>query len=290
MSMWTTLQGRGDVGTRMASADADLAALDGRNAMSDQIARAAKVHLQAISGAPNLQKEIGTKAYILDRLFGPQCPLTRGFTKELIPFIDNNFEAFERQVSTTTACTTFAYDVSRVEARYYNSCITASSNEAVGDPGAVTPVSFQLLVDELRWGRYKGQQLPASLQLLLLPNNGSPPPSTDDPIGPAPQVPDTPGDGGANRPPGREGNPIQNPWPINRLRLRAGENTRGVLRNAAALPTVNEGVFCKRWHLGMSCFTGCPRVKSHVHPPASVIDSVATALATERRAAAAAAV
>ena len=57
--MWSTLQGKGDIGTQLASADADLVALDGRNAMIDQIARAAKVHLQVISGAANLQKEIG---------------------------------------------------------------------------------------------------------------------------------------------------------------------------------------------------------------------------------------
>ena len=55
--------------------DADLVALDGWNTMSDQIARAAKVHLQKISGATNLQKELGTKGYILDRLFGSQSPL-----------------------------------------------------------------------------------------------------------------------------------------------------------------------------------------------------------------------
>ena len=50
----------------MASADADLAALDNQNAMADQIMRAAKVHLQPIVGAIALQKEIGTKVYILD--------------------------------------------------------------------------------------------------------------------------------------------------------------------------------------------------------------------------------
>ena len=142
----------------MALADADLADLDRRITTSDQIDQAAKVHLQTISGANNLQKEIGTKAHILDQLFGPQCPLTCGFTKDLIPFIDNNFEVFERQVSSTTACTIFAYNVSRVEVQYYNFCITALSIEVVRDLVAVTPVSFQLLVDKLRWGRYKARR------------------------------------------------------------------------------------------------------------------------------------
>ena len=79
MSMWTTLQGTGDVGERMASADADLTALDGRNALAEQVARAAKVHLQPISGVTNLQREIGTKTYILSKLFGNTCPLVEGY-------------------------------------------------------------------------------------------------------------------------------------------------------------------------------------------------------------------
>ena len=37
MSMWTSLQGREEVGTPIALADADLAALDRRNTTSDQI-------------------------------------------------------------------------------------------------------------------------------------------------------------------------------------------------------------------------------------------------------------
>lgn len=273
----------------MASADADLAALDGRNAMSDQIARAARVHLQTVSGAHNLQKELGTKGYILDRLFGSKCPLARGYKEELIPFIDDNFESFERQVNSTSACTTFAYDVSRVEARYYNGCVAASSTCDLGDAGAVTPVSFQLLIDELRWGRYRGQQLPASLQLLLLPSNGSPaasdPPLHQPPAAtPPPSTPVDSGDGGRQN---REGTPVQNPRPIQRLRLQPGENTRGILRNIS-LPVVNGGVFCKRWHLGMTCFSNCQRVRSHVHPPLATVDTVASHLGVERAAAAAA--
>ena len=68
--MWTTLQGKEDVGKRMALLDANLTALDGQNAVVDQIARAARVHLRPISGATNLQREIGTKTYILFKLFG----------------------------------------------------------------------------------------------------------------------------------------------------------------------------------------------------------------------------
>lgn len=56
MSLCTSLQGTTDIGYRMATADADMAALDGRNAAADQIARAARIHLQAIHDAQNLQK------------------------------------------------------------------------------------------------------------------------------------------------------------------------------------------------------------------------------------------
>ena len=87
--MWTILQGKEDVGDRMASADANLMALDGRKAVADQIARAARVHLQTISGATNLQREIGTKTYILSKLFGNACPLVQGYAS-VISWIDEN--------------------------------------------------------------------------------------------------------------------------------------------------------------------------------------------------------
>ena len=291
MSMWTTLQGNGDVGERMASADADLTALDGRNALADQVARAARVHLQRISGATNLQREIGTKTYILSKLFGGSCPLVEGYTS-VVTWIDENFASFERQVSTTASCTSFAYDLSRTEAAYYNACIRASTTALLGDPGGRTPISFAMLLDELTWGRYRGQPLPASLQSLLLPSStpstlASPPQSTPDTAG-TPPGSDTPNTPGLGRVAGREGDPITNRRPIARLRLLPGENTRDALRRAT-LPTMNSCTFCKRWHLGMSCWSRCARVASHRHPPNAVIDTVAGALVTERAATAAAA-
>ena len=99
MSIWTTLQGAGDVDNRMASADADLTALNGRNALPDEVAQVVKVHLQPISGAINLQKEIGTKTYILSKLFGGACPLVEGYAS-VVTWIDKNFALFQRQVST----------------------------------------------------------------------------------------------------------------------------------------------------------------------------------------------
>ena len=109
----------------MATADADITALDGRNTLTDQVARAAKVNLQYISGATNLQREIFTKTYILSKLFGGACPLVEGYAS-VVTWIDNNFVSFERQVSTTAMCTSFAYDLSQTEVAYYNTCIRAS--------------------------------------------------------------------------------------------------------------------------------------------------------------------
>ena len=78
----------------MASADADLTSLDGRNIHADQVARAVKVHLLPILGATNLQREIGTNTYILATLFGESCPLVKGYTS-VVSWIDANFTSFE---------------------------------------------------------------------------------------------------------------------------------------------------------------------------------------------------
>lgn len=45
MSIWTTLQGRGDIGDRIGETNAEMTDLDYRNAHADQIIRAVKVHL-----------------------------------------------------------------------------------------------------------------------------------------------------------------------------------------------------------------------------------------------------
>ena len=289
MSMWTTLQGEEDVGEQMASVDADLTALDGRNVQADQVARAAKVHLQPISGATNLQREIGTKTYILAKLFGGSCPLVEEYTS-VVTWIDENFTSFERQVTTTSSCTSFAYDLSRAEAAYYNACIRASTTVLLDDPGRRTPVSFTRLLDELTWGRYRGQRLPVSLQTLLLPSTTPPttlsqphpiPPDTNG-TSPGSDLTTTPSLGHGS---GQEGDPIANPRPIPCLRLLARENTQDISRRTS-LPTMNRCTFCKRWHLGMSCWTQCARVASHRHPSNAIINTVTEALVSKRATAA----
>ena len=95
----------------MTSVDVDLSALGRRNNMADQVFRAVKVHLQTISGATNLWKEIGTKKYILSKLFGPKCPLIEGYIL-VVEYVDANFESIEQQVQTTTICTSLVYNLS----------------------------------------------------------------------------------------------------------------------------------------------------------------------------------
>ena len=72
--MRTSLQGHGDFGIRMTTLDTDIVAMDGRNSHANQIYQAAKIYLQAISGASNIQKELETKCYILHLLFSPRVP------------------------------------------------------------------------------------------------------------------------------------------------------------------------------------------------------------------------
>ena len=176
------------------------------------------MHLQPIAGATTLQRETGTKTYILSKLSGDTCPIIKGYTS-VVTWIDENFAPFGPQVSTTGRCTSFAYDLSRVDAAYYNSCIRASKTALLRDPGKRTPVSFTILLEELTWGRYCGQDLPTSLQSLLLPSNM--PSSTTSYLAPTPLDPsgtppdtDSPPTPGEGRGAGRDGNPIVNPCPI----------------------------------------------------------------------------
>ena len=53
------------------------------------------MHLQPISRVSNLQKEIGTKMYILSNLIGTTRPLVEGYAS-VVTWIDENFASFER--------------------------------------------------------------------------------------------------------------------------------------------------------------------------------------------------
>ena len=208
----------------------------------------------------------------------PKCPLVEGYTS-VVEWIDSTYESFKQQFQTTTLCTSLAYDLSRVEAWYYNPCSHVSTPALLEDPGAQTPLSFQMLLDELTWGRYRGQPLLTALQLLLLPVNGRGRQTTH----PQPPPPGSANPGGTHqgRGNGRDREPIANPHPITCLHILQGENTQNILRTAT-LPTITGYTFYKYWYLGVHYFSQCTRVASHIHPSQATIDTVVPALAVER--------
>ena len=146
---------------------------------------------------------------------------------------------------------------------------------------------FTMLIDELTWGQYRGQPLPAALQSLLLLVNTPPTKSPQPDPTPPDLIGTPPGTDFTNLPgrgTGRDGDPIVNPRPP-RLCLLPAENTRDVLRRTP-LPTMNGCTFYKRWYLGMSFWTKCARAASHRHPSSATVNTVAEALVAERAAAA----
>ena len=59
--------------------------------------------------------------------------------------------------------TTLLYDVSRRWSLYLNRCMTTSSSEDVGVPGAIVPFSVEPMLLELESWRYVGTLLPSTL-------------------------------------------------------------------------------------------------------------------------------
>ena len=80
---------------------------------------------------------------------------------------------------------------------------------------------------------------------------------------------------------GTDGDPCPNACPIQRLRLLLRENTQGVCQNAA-LPILGGVEFCKRWHMGLSCFREFPKKGSHVQPSVAVVEKFAQAMTRAR--------
>ena len=160
-----------------------------------------------------------------------------------------------------------------------------------------TPCSLQFIINELDHGRYVGRQLPASLPGLLNVRARRRALEETSTSSPAPHIRYEPADDGNNnqgrrgalvaprgcRRKDRSGEAIAKPRPIQCLRLLPGENTRGICREVA-LPTLGGVAFCKRWHLGYTCFGDFPRAASHVHPPVAVVNEVAALMAGERAA------
>ena len=76
----------------------------------------------------------------------------------------------------------------------------------------------------------------------------------------------------------RDGEVVPNPRPIQRLRIFSGENMRGMCRDVA-LPTLGGFAFCKRRHMGHTCFGDFSQADSHLHPTGAVVHEVAAAMA-----------
>ena len=96
------------------------------------------------------------------------------------------------------------------------------------------------------------------------------------------------GGGGFILPRGRRrnegtGEVIPNPRPIQCLRILSGENTREICRYVD-LPTLGGVAFCKRCHMGYTCFGDGPRAASNLHPAGAIVDEVATVMAADRAA------
>ena len=157
-------------------------------------------------------------------------------------------------------------------------------------------MSFRYLIDELDHGRYTGRALPRSLHDLLTVCAGQCAALAlvaALPL-PAPRTIDVDyrsggrGSGGGRvivprgwRRNDRDGEVIPNPRPIQHLWILIGENTRGVCRDVA-LPTLAGVAFCKRWHMGYTCFGDCPQAASHHHPVEDIVDKVAAAMEADR--------
>ena len=76
---------------------------------------------------------------------------------------------------------------------------------------------------------------------------------------------------------------IPNPRPIKRLCILSGENMQGMRRDVA-LPILDGVAFCKRWHMGNTCFGDFPRAVSHLHPMGDIVDEVAEAIVADQAA------
>ena len=79
---------------------------------------------------------------------------------------------------------------------------------------------------------------------------------------------------------GQEGTPLTKPARISVLTLQSGENTCDVLRNVD-LPSLGGSLWCKCWHHGGRCFSGCDRKGNHIPPTAVALATVITALKIE---------
>ena len=231
--------------------------------------------LAVVAGPLRKATEMGTHAYVLHSLLGEACLVVQAILP-LVAWIDRNWTVWVRLMADQETMTRFAYDVLWIVLAYLNDCILASTAATEGDPGARILVSFRYLIDELDHGRYTGRTPPRSIQYLLIVRTGRLAALTSSAALPPPasQYIDVDGiaggGGGAIVPRGRrrnnrDGEIIPNPRPIQRLCILGGENKQGMCWDVE-LPTLGGVDFCKRWHMGYTCFGDFLRAASHLHP------------------------
>ena len=109
--MWTSLQGVEDMGESIAASDEDVAVLDGKNAVADQIIWAARVVLWVLVGHLTTKQKLGTCWYLLGFLLAPWCSLVWAL-RYLIITTNKNFSSFLGKIVTSHWYTALAFDVS----------------------------------------------------------------------------------------------------------------------------------------------------------------------------------
>ena len=292
---------------KIASTEGTTTALDGANIRHKDVTTATRTKLVVVVGPLTTAIEMGTHSYVLHSLLGGVSLVVEAILP-LVNCIDRNRTEWVRLMADQETMTRFAYDVPWIILAYLNTCILTSTVVAEGDPGARTLVTFQYLIDELENGWYTGRALLKSLQDLLIVRVGK-----LEALALAAALPllaprtlggdgraiggGGGGGGGGGRvilPRGwrwneRNREVIPNPCPIQRLRILSGENTRGMLWDVA-LPTLGGVAFCKRWHMGYTCFGDFLRAASHLHSVGDIVDELEAAMATDRAARAASAV
>ena len=87
-------------------------------------------------------------------LFGAVYPIFIAMGTKILDHSDDNFSTFESNLNSPTHCTSFNYDISRVDPAFYNASICDSTTSGIEDHAAITPVSFATLSIEIAWGRY----------------------------------------------------------------------------------------------------------------------------------------
>ena len=249
-------------------------ALDGANVRHEEVTSTMQTKLAVVVGPLKTTTEMGTYAYVLHSTLRGEIPVVEALPP-LVDWIDRNRTEWVRLMAEQETMTQFAYHVSCIQSAYLNACILESTAAAEGDPGARTPVSFQYLINELDHGWYIGCALLRSLQDLLTVRAGRraglalaaamplPAPRS---LGVDGRAGGGSGSGGGSgggvivlR--GRHWNDryrevITKPCTIQRLSILSEKKTRGMCRDVA-LPTLRGVAFCKRWHMGYTCFEYC---------------------------------